>query len=66
MTWEPISNIIADDPYCGAVYAKKFNLLNTQAENNSRGMPEQQRNSSELSRNPSRDNSRQQKVQTWF
>ena len=30
MAWEPLSNIIADDPYSCAVYAKKFNLLNTQ------------------------------------
>ena len=30
MTWEPLGNIIADDPYSCAVYAKKFDLLNTQ------------------------------------
>ena len=30
MTWEPLSNIIADDPYSCAIYAKKFDLLNTQ------------------------------------
>ena len=30
MTWEPLSNIIADNPYSCAVYAKKLNLLNTQ------------------------------------
>ena len=30
MAWYPLSNIIADDPYTCAVYAKKFNLLNTQ------------------------------------
>ena len=30
MTWEPLSNIIADDPYSCAVYAKKFDLLNSQ------------------------------------
>ena len=30
MTWEPLSNIIADDPYSCVVYAKKFDLLNTQ------------------------------------
>ena len=29
MTWEPLSNIIADDPYSCAVYAKKLDLLNT-------------------------------------
>ena len=29
MTWEPLSNIIADDPYSCAVYAKKSDLLNT-------------------------------------
>ena len=29
MTWESLSNIIADDPYSCAVYAKKFDLLNT-------------------------------------
>ena len=28
-TWEPLSNIIASDPYTCAVYAKKHNLLNT-------------------------------------
>ena len=27
MTLEPLSNIIADDPYSCAVYAKKFDLL---------------------------------------
>ena len=30
MTWEPLSNILADDPDSCAVYAKKFNLINTQ------------------------------------
>ena len=30
MTWEPLSNIIADDLYSCAVYAKKFHLLNLQ------------------------------------
>ena len=30
MTWEPLSNIIADDPYSCTVYAKKFDILNTQ------------------------------------
>ena len=29
MTWEPLSNIIASDPYTCAVYAKKHDLLNT-------------------------------------
>ena len=28
-TWEPPSNIIASDPYTGAVYAKEHDLLNT-------------------------------------
>ena len=28
-TWEPLSNIIASDPYTSAVYAKEHNLLNT-------------------------------------
>ena len=28
MTWEPLSNIIASDPYTYAVYAKKHDLLN--------------------------------------
>ena len=28
-TWEPLSNIIASDPYTCAVYAKENNLLNT-------------------------------------
>ena len=30
MTWEPLTSIIADDPYSCTVYAKKFDLLNTQ------------------------------------
>ena len=30
-TWEPLSNIIASDPYTCAVYAKEHNLLNTPA-----------------------------------
>ena len=30
MSWEPLSNIIADDCYSCAVYVNKFNLLNTQ------------------------------------
>ena len=29
MTWEPLSNIIASDPYTCAVHAKKHDLLNT-------------------------------------
>ena len=29
VTWEPLSNIIASDPYTCAIYAKKHNLLNT-------------------------------------
>ena len=29
-TWEPLSNIIASDPYTCAVYAKEHNLLKTQ------------------------------------
>ena len=29
MTWEPQGNNITDDPYSCAVYAKRFNLLNT-------------------------------------
>ena len=29
MTWEPLSNIIASDPYTFAIYAKKHDLLNT-------------------------------------
>ena len=29
MTWEPLSNIIANDPYINAIYAKKYDLLNT-------------------------------------
>ena len=28
-TWEPLSNIIASDPYTCAIYAKEHNLLNT-------------------------------------
>ena len=28
-TWEPVSNIIASDPYTCAAYAKEHNLLNT-------------------------------------
>ena len=30
MTWEPLSNIIADGPYSCVVYGKKFDLLSTQ------------------------------------
>ena len=30
MSWEPLSDIIADDPYSCVVYDKKFNLRNTQ------------------------------------
>ena len=30
MTWELLTNIFADDPYSCAVYAKNFDLLNTQ------------------------------------
>ena len=30
MTWEPLGYTIADDPYSCAVYAKKYDLLNTQ------------------------------------
>ena len=30
MTWESLSDVIDDDPYSCAVYAKKFDLLNTQ------------------------------------
>ena len=30
MTWEPLSNLIADDPYSCAVYAKKFDLFKAQ------------------------------------
>ena len=29
MTWEPLNNIISDDPYSCAAYAKEFDLLNT-------------------------------------
>ena len=29
MTWEPLSNIIASDPYTCVVYARKHSLLNT-------------------------------------
>ena len=29
MTWEPLSNIIASDPYNCAIYAKEHDLLNT-------------------------------------
>ena len=29
MTWEPLNNIIASDPYTCAVYEKKHDLLNT-------------------------------------
>ena len=33
MTWGPLSNIIADDPYYCAVCAKKFDLVNKQGWN---------------------------------
>ena len=36
MTWETLTNIIADDPYSCAVYSKKFDLLNTQECQNSK------------------------------
>ena len=29
ITWEPLSNIIASDPYTCAIYAKKHDLINT-------------------------------------
>ena len=29
ITWEPLTNIIASDPYTCAIYAKKYDLLNT-------------------------------------
>ena len=29
ITWEPLSNIIASDPYTCAIHAKRHNLLNT-------------------------------------
>ena len=32
MTWEPLSNTIADDPYSGAVYAKKFDFITSQGQ----------------------------------
>ena len=54
MTWDPISNIIADDPYSCAVYAAKFDLLNTQGWKQLK-KPELQRDISELLRNPSTD-----------
>ena len=54
MTWDPISNIIADDPNSCAVYAAKFDLLNTQGWKQLK-KPELQRDLSELLRNPSTD-----------
>ena len=42
MTWKSLSNIIADDPYSCAVYANKFNLLNTE------GCKETYQNSEEI------------------
>ena len=30
ITWEPLTNIIADDPYFCAAYAKKFDILKAQ------------------------------------
>ena len=50
MTWKPIANIIADDPYSCAVNAKTSTY-----------MPEQQGDSSEVTRNLSTDKPRQQR-----
>ena len=58
MTWEPLCNIIADDRYSCAAYAKKFDLLDTQ------GLKQLQRHArtakrlSELLRNQSTDKTR--------
>ena len=52
LTWEPLSNSIADDSYSCAVYAKKFDLLNTQE------WKEPKRDLSEPLRNPSTDKPR--------
>ena len=35
-TWEPLSNLIASDPYTSVVYAKEHNLLNTPGWNKSK------------------------------
>ena len=53
-------SIIADDTYSCKVCAKKFNFFTHKDGNNSRGMPEQQGDSSELSRNPCTDKPWQQ------
>ena len=55
MTWEPLSNIIADDYYSCAVYAKKFDLLNTLGWNQ---LNRHARAVSEPLRNPSTDKPR--------
>ena len=66
MTWETLSNIIAADPYSCAIYAKKFDLSICKHGNNSKGMPEQQEDSSDLSGSPSTGNPRQQRYKTGW
>ena len=61
MSWEPPSNIIADDCYSFAVDAKKFNLLNTQGWKQLNRYAKQQTDSSEPSRNRSTEKPRQQR-----
>ena len=60
MTWEPLSNIIADDPCSCAVYAKKFDLLNTPGWKQLKQHVRTARDVSELLRNPSTDKLRHQ------
>ena len=60
MTWEPLSSIIASDPYTCAVYAKKHDLLNTPGWNNKKDMQEQQEGSSEPSKSQNTDKPKHQ------
>ena len=57
---DEFSNINPDDTYSCAVYAKKFDLLNTLGWKQLKDMKELQRELSELLRNPSTDKLRHQ------
>ena len=64
MTWEPLSNIIADDPYFCAVYMqRKFDLLNTQGWKACQNSKEIHQNSQEIQVQTSQGN---KEVQTWM
>ena len=59
MSWEPLSNIIADDPYSCAVKGKKFDLLNTQGR---KQLKRHARTASRLIRTLKKSNYRQAKT----